>query len=110
MLGRLAERQETGGELLGYVEALQLTATELQGFASLQCRFDGALVRSIFALASPLVPLLVVLACSGLEVYSRGMGALGLVELQTASSRWRKLKLLLFNRWKWPSCQELAWL
>ena len=45
-----------GDALLGYVEVLQLTATELQGFASLQCRFDGATVRSIMALASPLVP------------------------------------------------------
>ena len=66
----------SGDALLGYVEVLQLTATELQGFASLQCRFDGATVRSIIALASPLVPLLVVLCCSVLEVYSKGMGAL----------------------------------
>jgi hypothetical protein len=35
---------------------------------------DGITVRSLFALATPLVPLLLLIACGCLEVFSRGLG------------------------------------
>ena len=35
---------------------------------------DGVTVRSIFALATPLVPLLLLIACGFLEFFSRGLG------------------------------------
>ena len=35
---------------------------------------DGVTVRSIFALATPLVPLLLLIACGFLELFSRGLG------------------------------------
>jgi hypothetical protein len=35
---------------------------------------DGATVRSMFAIATPLVPLLLLIACGCLELFSRGLG------------------------------------
>jgi hypothetical protein len=35
---------------------------------------DGVTVRSMFALATPLVPLLLLIACGCVEVFSRGLG------------------------------------
>jgi hypothetical protein len=48
---------------VSYVEALQFTASELQGVFALQCIFDGALVRLASAIATPVVPLILLLAC-----------------------------------------------
>mmetsp|Transcript_36661 Transcript_36661/g.79054 ORF Transcript_36661/g.79054 Transcript_36661/m.79054 type:complete len:616 (+) Transcript_36661:836-2683(+) len=63
-----------GDALLGYLEALQFTTSEVQNFLALQCLYDGATVRSMFAIATPLVPLLLLIACGCLEVFSRGLG------------------------------------
>jgi len=63
-----------GDPLLGYLEALQFTSSELQNFLALQCVYDGVTVRSLFALATPLVPLLLLIACGCGEVFSRGLG------------------------------------
>jgi len=60
--------------LLGYLEALQFTSSEVQNFLALQCLHDGVTVRSMFALATPLVPLLLLIACGCVEVFSRGLG------------------------------------
>ncbi|CAE7206176.1 unnamed protein product [Symbiodinium sp. CCMP2456] len=60
--------------LLSYIEILQFTGSELQSFLDFQCRYDGATVRGIFALATPLLPLLVLVACACLELRNRGMG------------------------------------
>jgi len=35
---------------------------------------DGATVRSLSALATPLVPLMLLIACGCVEVFSRGLG------------------------------------
>jgi len=63
-----------GDALLGYLEALQFTTSEVQNFLALQCLYDGATVRSMFAIATPLVPLLLLIACGCVEVFSRGLG------------------------------------
>ncbi|CAE7654385.1 FLS2 [Symbiodinium necroappetens] len=60
--------------LLSYIEILQFTGSELQSFLDFQCRYDGATVRGIFALATPLLPLLVLVACACLELRNLGMG------------------------------------
>jgi len=63
-----------GDALFGYLEALQFTSSELQNFLALQCVYDGEAVRSLFALATPLVPLLLLIACGVAEVFSPGLG------------------------------------
>ncbi|CAE7397498.1 FLS2, partial [Symbiodinium necroappetens] len=60
--------------LFSYIEILQFTGSELQSFLDFQCRYDGATVRGIFALATPLLPLLVLVACACLELRNLGMG------------------------------------
>eukprot|EP00439_Symbiodinium_sp_Y106_P032306 s867_g3.t2 len=60
--------------LLSYIEILQFTGSELQSFLDFQCRYDGATVRGVFALATPLLPLLVLAACACLELRNLGMG------------------------------------
>ena len=57
-----------------YVEALQLSFQSFKESLTLQCYYDGTIVRWIFALVSPIIPLLVILACLTLESYDRGMG------------------------------------
>ena len=69
-----------GDVLLSYLQALQLTGSELQSFMALQCLFDGVLVRSTFAVATPLVPLGLLTLCSFMEFFSRGMGDLERLE------------------------------
>ncbi|CAK9040777.1 unnamed protein product, partial [Durusdinium trenchii] len=63
-----------GDELLSYLQISQLTFTELQGFLALQCVFDGALVRLLFALLTPTGPLVVLLGCCVIEAFLRGTG------------------------------------
>ncbi|CAE7892400.1 unnamed protein product, partial [Symbiodinium necroappetens] len=60
--------------LFSYIEILQFTGSELQSFLDFQCRYDGATVRGVFALATPLLPLLVLVACACLELRNLGMG------------------------------------
>ncbi|CAE7546042.1 GSO2 [Symbiodinium natans] len=60
--------------LVSYMEVLQLTGTELSSFLDLQCHFDGASVRAAFAVATPVLPLLVLAACATLELWGRGKG------------------------------------
>ena len=65
-----------GDWLLSNLEMFQFTTSELQSFIALQCIFDGELVRTAFAIATPLMPLALLLLCGGLEVYSKGLGDL----------------------------------
>lgn len=60
--------------LVSYVEALQFTTSELQGIFALQCIFDGALVRVVSAIATPVVPLILLLACCIVEFFFQGTG------------------------------------
>ncbi|CAK9061744.1 LRR receptor-like serine/threonine-protein kinase FLS2 [Durusdinium trenchii] len=56
------------------MEVLQFAVVELQGMVNLQCRFDGVVVRSLFALATPVVPLMMLMACAGLECWAPSYG------------------------------------
>ncbi|CAJ1404739.1 unnamed protein product [Effrenium voratum] len=59
-----------------YVEALQLNLAQvLQDAFRIQCIWDGAKVRLAFALASPLAPLVMLLACGLLEIIKPSVGA-----------------------------------
>ena len=57
-----------------YIQALQLSFQSFKESLTLQCYYDGTVVRWIFAILSPIIPLLVILACLTLEIYERGMG------------------------------------
>lgn len=72
--GNDTEVQTGSDALVSYVEALQFTASELQGVFALQCIFDGALVRLASAIATPVVPLILLLACCIVEIFSEGTG------------------------------------
>ena len=65
------------GDVLS-LEAFQLTTNELQSLLALQCIFEPAAVRTFFATATPLVPLILLLACCFLETFFKGMGTLPL--------------------------------
>ncbi|CAJ1439091.1 unnamed protein product [Effrenium voratum] len=58
-----------------YVEALQLNLAQVQDAFRIQCIWDGAKVRLAFALASPLAPLVMLLACGLLEIIKPSVGA-----------------------------------
>ena len=72
-----------GGEFFS-LEAFQLTSNELQNLVALQCIFEGAVVRVFFATATPLMPLVLLLACCFLEIFSKGMGTLALKRSNTS--------------------------
>ena len=97
---RVRERLSTFWEV-PYVEVLQLSISSFQDIFNLQCRFDGAMVRFVFALAAPVVPLVILLCCVVLELRKPGSGinvglkALTLFYVAGASSTARLL-----------SCQE----
>ncbi|CAJ1452834.1 unnamed protein product [Effrenium voratum] len=58
-----------------YVDALQLNlAQALQDAFRLQCLWHGEKVRLVFALASPMVPLVLLLTCGLLEIIKPAMG------------------------------------
>lgn len=57
-----------------YLEALQLTTTELQNSLNLQCAFNAETVRMLAALSSPVAPLLLLACCAALELYRAGFG------------------------------------
>ncbi|CAE7706626.1 RCH2 [Symbiodinium sp. CCMP2456] len=69
-----AEATHRGDWFLSYMEVSQLTPAELQNFLALQCRFHGPSVRWFFALATPVLPLLVLASCACLEICTRGTG------------------------------------
>ena len=63
--------------LLAYLEVLLLTGTKVQNFFALQCIFDGLTVRSLFAVATPVFPLVLLVLCGFLEFFGpAGMGSL----------------------------------
>ncbi|CAK9004781.1 unnamed protein product, partial [Durusdinium trenchii] len=68
------EEEEQSDAWLACLEMSQLTASELQRLVALQCRLDGAWVRSLFAIATPVVPLAMLLGCCFIEILSRGTG------------------------------------
>jgi len=99
-LAGLRERLSTFWEV-PYVEVLQLSISSFKDMFNLQCRFDGGMVRFVFALAAPVVPLVILLCCVVLELMKPGSGinvglkALTLFYVGGASSTARLL-----------SCQE----
>ncbi|CAJ1434292.1 unnamed protein product [Effrenium voratum] len=58
-----------------YVDALQLNLAQAQDAFRLQCLWDGDKVRLASALASPLAPLVMLLACGLLEIIKPSVGA-----------------------------------
>jgi len=68
------ESEGSGMWEMPYIQALQLSFQSFKESLTLQCYYDGAIVRWIFAILSPILPLLVILACLTLEIYDRGMG------------------------------------
>ena len=68
------EREGSGMWEMPYIEALQLSFQSFKESLTLQCYYDGTVVRWIFAIVSPIIPLLVILACLTLEIYDRGVG------------------------------------
>lgn len=80
-LGRSSSSPYSGSSRSGqslpevpYLEALQLTTTELQNSLNLQCAFNAETVRMLAALSSPVVPLLLLACCAALELYRAGFG------------------------------------
>lgn len=65
-----------GDDWASYMEVFQLTAQELQGLIALQCLFDAKMVRLLFAVVTPLVPLALLLACCFVEFFSLSTGFL----------------------------------
>ena len=68
------EREGSGMWEMPYIEALQLSFQSFKESLTLQCHYDGTIARWTFAILSPIIPLLVILACLTLEIYDRGMG------------------------------------
>ena len=74
MSGLSTESEGSGMWEMPYIETLQLSFQSFKESLTLQCHYDGTVVRWIFAILSPVIPLLVILACLTLEIYDRGMG------------------------------------
>ncbi|CAK9032585.1 unnamed protein product [Durusdinium trenchii] len=72
--GTETDEQTSSDPVLSLLEVFQFTSAEVQNFLALECVYDGVAVRSLFALATPLVPLLILLLCSCVEIFSRGLG------------------------------------
>jgi len=75
----LAPKNGTGGAFweVPYVEALQLSVGSFKSafnLLNLQCRFDGRMVRFLFASIAPVLPLAVTLCCLLLEFVKPGFG------------------------------------
>lgn len=62
--------------LVSYLQALLLTSAEIQNFASLQCLFDPTTVRAVFAVATPVLPMLLLITCGFVDVARPGTGDL----------------------------------
>ena len=76
------------------LEAFQLTTKELLNFLALQCIFEGAAVRVFLASATPLMLLVLLLACCFLEIFLKGTGHLA-VKGSDTSKRFFRNELLL---------------
>ena len=63
-----------GDELLSYMHAVLLTSDEIQNIFAFQCLFDPETVRSIFAVATPVIPVALLVACGFLEFCRPGAG------------------------------------
>ncbi|CAJ1330203.1 unnamed protein product [Effrenium voratum] len=59
---------------LPYIQALQLSLSNLKSVFNLQCHYDGPTVRWASALLAPAFPLAVLVLCLGLELARRGLG------------------------------------
>ena len=75
----LAPKNATKGAFweVPYVEALQLSVGSFKSafnLLNLQCRFDGRMVRFLFASIAPVFPLAVILCCLLLEFVKPGFG------------------------------------
>ena len=68
------ESEGSGMWEMPYIQTLQLSFQSFKESLRLQCYYDGTIVRWIFAMLSPILPLLIILACLTLEIYDRGMG------------------------------------
>lgn len=88
-----------GDSWVANIGVLQLSAMDLQSFLSLQCQLDGRAVRSMAALVTPLLPLLLLACCGCVEVCAPGVGL----------SR-SELAVLLFNfTWSRRKRVDLLW-
>ena len=56
------------------MQAVLLTSSEIQNFLSVQCLFDALTVRSIFVVATPLIPVALLVMCGFLEFCRPGIG------------------------------------
>eukprot|EP00435_Cladocopium_sp_Y103_P024194 s1814_g5.t3 len=68
------EESSPGDEFLSYMQAVLLTSTEIQNAFALQCLFDALTVRSIFAVATPVIPVVLLMICGFLEFCRPGVG------------------------------------
>ncbi|CAJ1427947.1 unnamed protein product [Effrenium voratum] len=59
---------------LPYIQALQLSLSNLKGVFNLQCHYDGPTVRWASALLAPAFPIAVLVLSLGLEFARRGLG------------------------------------
>ncbi|CAE7475955.1 inlA [Symbiodinium natans] len=75
VLSRLGRAPSTQRQVeIPYLEGLQLTATQLQNSLNLQCNFHADTIRTLSALTSPLVPLVLLACCAALEPFQAGLG------------------------------------
>eukprot|EP00435_Cladocopium_sp_Y103_P052999 s109_g16.t2 len=72
-LGKLNESSSRFPEIT-YLAALQLTIDDFQTSLNLECHFDAETLRVLAALSSPLLPLLLLACCAGLELCRGGLG------------------------------------
>eukprot|EP00434_Breviolum_minutum_P028219 symbB.v1.2.024965.t1/scaffold2399.1/size80101/1 len=57
-----------------YIQTLQLSISSLKDTGNLQCKFDGGWIRFTSAMASPVLPLIVLLLCLVPELVKPGSG------------------------------------
>ncbi|CAE7240212.1 SIK1 [Symbiodinium sp. CCMP2456] len=81
----LAQDETAGSGLweLPYMETLQLTVENIQELLYLQCYFGGARVRLAFGLLAPMLPLLLLFCCLGLEFFNAGAGVNAALKILT---------------------------
>ncbi|CAE7748474.1 GSO1 [Symbiodinium necroappetens] len=81
----LAQDETAGSGLweLPYMETLQLTVENIQELLDLQCYFGGARVRLAIGLLAPMLPLLLLFCCLGLEFFNAGAGVNAALKILT---------------------------